>query len=317
MTVRALRVGTRGSELALIQTRAIVAALQQRISGLEIAIEVIRTKGDLVTDVPLEKVGDKGLFIKDIEIALLENRVDFAVHSMKDVPSEVPQGLVLAATTARIDPRDALVARGARSLDALPRGSTLATGSLRRRAQVLARRPDLNVHDLRGNVPTRLRKFENSRWDAVILAGAGLTRLGLADRITSWIPTDQMLPAVGQGALALESREEDGDVRRWLAELHHAPSAVAVLAERAFLRRLEGGCQAPIAALGSVDEEVERVVLEGFLGTLDGQRSLRRRAEGRAAEAAELGLRLAEDMLAAGGHEVLEECRSQAETGRR
>lgn len=305
--MRHLRVGTRGSELALTQTRKVMAALSQKIPALQIKIEIIRTKGDIVTNVPLAKIGDRGLFIKDIEEALLEDRIDFAVHSMKDVPSEIPPGLVLAATTERLDPRDALISRGVNRLDDLPKNGTVATGSLRRRSQVLALRPDLQVEDLRGNVNTRLRKFDESSWDAVILAGAGLERLELSHRISARIPTKIMLPAVGQGALALEARAEDRQVLEWLSELQHSETANAVVAERAFLGRLEGGCQVPIGALGTI--QGNKVELEGFIGTTDGRRTMRRSGEASVAEAGELGLALAEEILAEGGRDILEETR--------
>jgi hydroxymethylbilane synthase len=306
--VRTLRVGTRGSELALTQTRGMMAALAQRIPGLQIKVEIIRTKGDIVTNVPLAKIGDRGLFIKDIEDALLEDRIDFAVHSMKDVPSQIPSGLTLAATTERLDPRDALIGRDIDRLEDLPQNGTVATGSLRRRSQILALRPDLQVEDLRGNVTTRLRKFDESSWDAVILAGAGLERLELAHRISARIPTRIMLPAVGQGALALEARAEDRQVVEWLYELQHIETANAVVAERAFLGRLEGGCQVPIGALGTI--QGNKLELEGFIGTTDGRRTMRRRGEASVAEAGELGLALAEEILAEGGREILEETRS-------
>jgi hydroxymethylbilane synthase len=271
-------------------------------------MDIIRTKGDVVTDVPLAQVGDRGLFIKEIETALLEERIDFAVHSMKDVPSRIPDGLVLAATTKRLDPSDVLITRGGIGrLEDLPPNATLATGSLRRRSQALALRPDLQIAELRGNVTTRLRKFEESSWDGVILAGAGLERLGLSPPVAARIPTEQMLPAVGQGALALETRLDDQDAIDRLSRLEHPVTAAAVRAERAFLRRLEGGCQVPIAALGSVREH--RLVLEGYIGTIDGHRFLRKRADAIDTEAEQIGERLAERILADGGDEILEETR--------
>ncbi len=305
--MRTLRVGTRGSELALTQTRGMMAALAQKIPGLQIEVEIIRTKGDIVTHLPLAKIGDRGLFIKEIEEALLEERIDFAVHSMKDVPSQIPPQLTLAVTTERLDPRDALIARDVDRLEDLPRNGCVATGSLRRRSQILALRPDLQVEDLRGNVTTRLRKFDESSWDAIILAGAGLERLELSHRISARIPTAVMLPAVGQGALALEARAEDRQVLEWLCRLQHTETANAVVAERAFLGRLEGGCQVPIGALGTI--QGNRLELDGFIGTTDGRRTLRRQAEASVAEAEQLGLALAEEILAEGGHEILEETR--------
>ncbi len=302
--MRTLRVGTRGSELALVQTRRMMASLAELVPDLRLEIETIRTKGDKVTDVRLDQVGDQGLFIKELETALLEKRIDFAVHSMKDVPSQISPGLVLAATTERLDPRDALISRGARSLADLPQKATLATGSLRRCSQALALRPDLQVVALRGNVTTRLQKFDSSSWDGMILAGAGLQRLGLDHRISAPLPTDQMLPAVGQGALAIEARGNDLQVLEWLGLLGHLETAVAVDAERAFLRKLEGGCTVPIAALGSVAEN--RLTLEGYVGTVEGDRYLRRRAEGSFSEPDKIGTALAEQMLADGAKEILD-----------
>jgi hydroxymethylbilane synthase len=247
------------------------------------------------------------LFIKEIEAALLEDRIDFAVHSMKDVPSRIPDGLVLAATTQRLDPSDVLITRGVGRLEDLPPNATLATGSLRRRSQALALRPDLQIVELRGNVTTRLRKFEDSSWDGVILAGAGLERLGLSPPVATRIPTEHMLPAVGQGALALESRLDDQETLDLLRRLEDPPTAAAVRAERAFLRKLEGGCQVPIAALGSV--QVHRLVLEGYVGSLDGRRFIRKRAEADPTQAEEAGERLADRILAQGGATILEETR--------
>jgi hydroxymethylbilane synthase len=308
--VRALRVGTRGSELALAQTRGVVASLKQRLPDLVLEIEIIRTKGDLITGVPLSQMGDRGLFIKEIENALVSRDVDFAVHSMKDLPSELPPGLVLAAVTERLDPRDVLITREARSIEALPRNGALATGSLRRRSQVLALRPDLRAVELRGNITTRLRKFAASSWDAMILAGAGLARLGIEEHVSTPIPTEQMLPAVGQGALGLEARADDPDVLACLAGLAHEETTAAVGAERALLRRLQGGCQVPIGA--QARWHGDRLTLEAYVGTPDGRRHLRRTAEGSRERGEALGEGLAEQMLKEGGSEILEETRSAA-----
>jgi hydroxymethylbilane synthase len=282
-------------------------ALGSIVPATRMEIEIIRTKGDRVADVPLAQIGDRGLFIKDIEVALLQSRIDFAVHSMKDLPSQTPSGLTVAAVTDRLDPSDVLVARGADRIEALPPNATLATGSLRRRSQALALRPDLRVAELRGNVSTRLRKFDASSWDAIILAGAGLERLGLTHRITARIPTRDMLPAVGQGALAIETRADDAELLEWLSRIRHRDTAFAVEAERAFLARLEGGCQVPIAALGSVQED--KLSLEGFIGTTDGSRTIRRRAEAGTEDARQLGIDLAEQILAEGGRAILETVR--------
>jgi hydroxymethylbilane synthase len=301
--MRRIRIGTRGSRLALVQTRSIVDALRENHPGAEVDLEIIQTQGDKILDRPLSAIGDAGVFIKEIETALLEERVDLAVHSMKDLPSRVTEGLALAATTERVDPRDALVSRSASSLEALPRGGTVATGSLRRRSQLLALRPDLRVEDLRGNVPTRLEKFDRSAWDAILLAGAGLERLGLASRIRSYVPIETMLPAVGQGALALETRASDRALAETVAFLSHAPTERAVAAERSFLARLEGGCRVPIGAYGEIRES--RMLLRGYVGAVDGSRYLRREIEGDASRAEDLGSELAEAMLGEGAAEII------------
>ncbi len=311
--MRALRVGTRGSELALAQTRGIVTTLKQRLPDIEVEIQIIKTIGDIVIDRPLSRVGDRGLFIKEIENALLDGSVDFAVHSMKDLPSTLPHGLAVAAVTARLDPRDVLISRQARSIEALPRNGILATGSLRRRSQVLAIRPDLRIAELRGNITTRLRKFDESSWDSMILASAGLVRLGLEERmattISTPIPIAQMLPAVGQGALGLEARTDDSEISEFLVSLNDRESATAVAAERALLRRLEGGCQVPIGAHGLLERGL---VLEAYIGSTDGRQHLRRRAEGAPERAEEIGESLAEQMLSEGGDEILEKTRAEA-----
>ncbi len=308
--MRALRVGTRGSELAMVQTRGIVASLKQKLPEVDIQIQIIRTKGDLVTDVPLSQVGDRGLFIKELENALMDGSVDFAVHSMKDLPSELPAGLVVASVTERLDSRDVLITREARSLKELPRNATLATGSLRRRSQALASRPDLQIVELRGNITTRLRKFDESTWDSMILASAGLARLGLVEHVSTPIPTEEMLPAIGQGALGLEARADDAEVLECLRSLSDEVTSAEVEAERALLRRLQGGCQVPIGARGRVVDN--ELVLEAYVGTTDGRRHLRRKAEGTVERACELGENLAEALLEDGAREILEETRSEA-----
>ena len=297
--MRPLRVGSRKSELALIQSRSIIASL-----GGEAELVLIQTQGDRITDRPLNQVGGAGLFIKEMESALLDERIDLAVHSMKDMPSEIPEGLALAATTKRLDARDALVSRSADSLASLPDGAKMATGSLRRRSQLLAARPDLHIEDLRGNVPTRLSKFDASSWEAIVLAGAGLVRLGLEARIRSYFSFDEMIPAVGQGALALETRDDDA-LRDRLRELNHPASESAVRAERAFLGRLQGGCQVPIGAYGEI--EAGELRLRGFVGAVDGHRYEKRERRGPVAAAQEIGLALAEDMLAAGALAIIQE----------
>jgi hydroxymethylbilane synthase len=301
--MRRIRIGTRGSRLALIQTQSIADALQANHPGAEVEVEIIQTQGDRVLDRPLAAIGDAGLFIKEIETALLEERVDLAVHSMKDLPSKLTADLALAATTKRVDPRDVLVAKSASSLETLPRGGTVATGSLRRRSQLLALRPDLVVEDLRGNVPTRLEKLDRSSWDGILLAGAGLERLGLRDRISAYIPIETMLPAVGQGALALETRASDRELLEALSFLDHPATERAVAAERSFLSRLEGGCRVPIAGCAEIRGSSLR--LRGYVGAVDGSRYLRREIEGDAARAEALGVELAESMLGAGADAIV------------
>lgn len=304
---RSLRVGSRGSDLALIQARATMRALDPL--GIDTELIIIETHGDRVTDRPLSQVGGSGLFIKEIESALLEERIDIAVHSMKDVPSVVPEGLSLAATLERIDARDALVSKSANSIASLPQGARLATGSLRRRSQLLAARPDVHIEDLRGNVPTRLDKLDASPWDAIVLAAAGLTRLGLEERIAATLPIEDMIPAVGQGALAIETRADDREVLAAVAPLNHGPSQRAVACERALLGRLEGGCQVPIGAHALADGDALHI--RGFVGSVDGTRHLRREARGEVPEA--LGLTLAEEMLSLGAAEIIREVEQTSE----
>ena len=302
---RILRVGSRGSLLALAQTRQIVAALAARHPETMFEIAVIQTKGDVILDTPLSKIGDKGLFTKEIEQALLAREADLAVHSLKDMPTRLPDGLILGAVPARVEARDALIAAAAAGIDTLPAGARVGTSSLRRRAQLMHRRPDLIVADLRGNVDTRLRKLRDGMYDAIILAAAGLIRLGLAGEITALVPVADMIPAVGQGALALECRADDTATRDLLAAVHHPPTALAVAAERAFLAKLEGGCQVPMAAHATVDGG--RIRLAGLIATLDGRRVLRHEAEAPAepAAAARLGQDMAGHLLDAGGRDIL------------
>ncbi len=302
---RIIRVGSRGSLLALAQTRQVVGSLAERHPETAFEIVVIQTKGDVILDTPLAKIGDKGLFTKEIEQALLGGEADLAVHSLKDMPARLPDGLALGAVPARVDACDALIAPAAAGIAALPAGARVGTSSLRRRAQLLHRRPDLAVEDLRGNVDTRLRKLRDGRYDAIVLAAAGLIRLGLAGAITARIPVAEMVPAVGQGALALECRADDTAIRDLLAAVHHPPTDLAVTAERAFLAVLEGGCQVPMAAHATLDGG--RIRLTGLIATLDGRRVLRHEAEASAdpAAAARLGQAVAGHLLDEGGREIL------------
>jgi hydroxymethylbilane synthase len=298
-----LVLATRGSQLALAQAGRVAAALCGFEPGLTVELKVIKTTGDKILDVPLAKIGGKGLFVKEIEDTLLSGGADFAVHSMKDMPSELPAGLVVAAVSEREDPRDVLVSPQGLSLDQLLAGGVVGTSSLRRKAQLLARRPDLKTVDLRGNVDTRLRKMDDQSLAGVILAAAGLNRLGINDVPRQLIPETVMLPAVGQGALGLEARADDDAVLERLARLNHPDTAAAAVTERAFLARLEGGCQVPIAGHARVEKGI--VVFKGLVASLDGQTVARGEGLSSPEEAAVMGRQVAEDVLGRGGREIL------------
>jgi hydroxymethylbilane synthase len=302
---RAIRIGTRGSALALAQAHGVAAQISTRHPACRVELVIIKTTGDKVKDLPLAQIGGKGLFIKEIEEALLKGRVDLAVHSLKDMPAEVPDGLMLGAVPPREDCRDAFISSRYATLKEIPPGGRVGTGSLRRRVQLLHRRPDLEVVPLRGNVDTRLKKLETLGLDALILAAAGLNRLGLGHVYRGCVPESDMLPAVGQGALGLEVRTADHGLRELLAFLDHPPTRLAVTAERAFLARLGGGCVVPVAALGWVAGDA--LHLEALISDLNGRRLLRDRKTAPLAEATGLGTRLAEILLAQGGREILAE----------
>jgi hydroxymethylbilane synthase len=289
-----LVIASRGSQLALWQANWVAGRLAD--AGQECRIEIIKTTGDKITDVPLAKVGTKGLFTKEIEEALLDGRADLAVHSLKDLPTELPDGLVLAAVPERQDPRDAVVGR---TLAALPAGARAGTSSLRRAAQLRQLRPDLAIESVRGNLDTRLRKLDEGQYDAILLAAAGLKRLGWADRIAEILPPEQMCPAVGQGALAIETRAGSTVA----AVLDHAPTHTAVMAERALLARLGGGCQVPIGAHATV--EAGRLRLIAIVAAPDGSKLVRAQSEGAAEDAVRLGESAAEDLLSRGAAEIL------------
>jgi hydroxymethylbilane synthase len=318
MSVRGpFRVGTRGSALALWQTEHV----SRRLAAAGHASErvEIRTTGDLVQSVPLARIGSRALFTRQLDEALLEGRIDLAVHSLKDLPTELPPGIALAAVSEREDPRDALVGRRPLSWAAIPQGATLATSSLRRRAQLLYHRPDLQVTDIRGNVDTRLAKLEaHGEWTAILLAAAGLVRLGLGDRIGERLAPEVMLPAPGQGALAVAARADDATARMAAkAAVHHAPTALAVTAERAFLRRLEGGCQVPVGALGLVRDSggTRRLRLHGRVVSLGGERAVEAVDDAATLgeeEADALGVSLAERLLSEGAEEILSAARAAA-----
>lgn len=299
-----LRIATRQSALALWQAEYVKAELQRHHPGLGIELVPMTSRGDVLLDVPLAKVGGKGLFVKELEQALLDNTADIAVHSMKDVPMEFPAGLGLAVICEREDPRDAFVSNRYTSLADLPQGSTVGTSSLRRQSQLLAARPDLKVAFLRGNVNTRLSKLDAGDYDAIILAAAGLIRLGFHGRIASFIASEDSLPAGGQGAVGIECRTQDEDILRLLAPLHHRLTAEQVLAERAVNRRLEGGCQVPIGCFAV--HEGDQLWLRGLVAEPDGSAIIRSEIRGPARDAEALGITLAEDLLQRGAQRILQ-----------
>jgi len=299
-----LRIGTRASLLAVTQSTWVKSQIEQAHPGTTVELVKITTKGDRILDVPLAKVGGKGLFVKEIEDALLAGEVDLAVHSMKDVPTELPDGLHVGIIPTRETPRDAFVSVKFDSIEALPAGASVGTSSLRRKSQLAAMRPDLRIVELRGNIDTRLRKLDEGIFDAIILAGAGLNRLGLAQRITTLLDPAQMLPAISQGALGIELRRDDDELLAGLQFLHHPATATASAAERAFLLRLEGGCQVPIGALATLIGDT--ITLTGLIAAVDGSRILRDKGNGPAGQAAILGTSLAERLLARGGKAILD-----------
>jgi len=303
LAITTLRIGTRGSKLALWQSEWVKGKLQSAYPGLQVELVRIKTTGDKILDSPLSKIGGKGLFVKEIEEALFSRRIDLAVHSMKDVPVELPRGLTLCCYTEREEVRDALVSRNELKLHELPRGARLGTSSLRRSAQILHLRPDMNIASLRGNVDTRLRKLDQGEFDAIVLAGAGLKRLGLAQRVTQYLDPSEVLPAIGQGALGIEVREDDPETIEILSFLNHGPTAVAVKAERAFLRRLEGGCQVPIAAHAVFHDGILKLV--GMVADLDGRNLVKGEAQGDGKDAEDIGTGLAEDLLERGANKIL------------
>nr|WP_312230856.1 hydroxymethylbilane synthase [Pseudomonas sp.] len=300
---REIRIATRKSALALWQAEHVKARLEAAHPGLQVSLVPMVSKGDKLLDAPLAKIGGKGLFVKELETALLEDQADIAVHSMKDVPMDFPAGLGLFCICEREDPRDAFVSNTFESLDALPAGSVVGTSSLRRQAQLLARRPDLKIHFLRGNVNTRLAKLDAGEYDAIILAAAGLIRLGFEARIRVFISAEHSLPAGGQGAVGIECRVGDAELQQLLAPLNHTETALRVTAERAMNKRLNGGCQVPIACYAILDGE--QLWLRGLVGEPDGRRLLRAEQRGSAEDAERLGIEVAEALLAQGAGEIL------------
>ncbi len=306
-----LKLGTRGSQLALWQANQVAMELKGHLPEIEIEIVVIKTKGDKILDVALSKIGDKGVFTRELENALLAGEIDLAVHSMKDLPSLLAPGLAVGAVLQREDPRDVLISHQAYTLANLPQYGLVGTSSLRRIAQLKNLRPDLRITDLRGNVETRIRKMVEQDLDAIVLAYAGVRRLGLTDLITQIIDMDQVLPAVGQGAIAVEIRAEDEQTAAVLSNINHPPTYVATLAERAFLRELEGGCQVPIGCLGDITGEV--LALDGLVAAIDGEVVLREKIFGRLEQAEEMGRNLAGTLLGRGGRDILQSIRCLGE----
>ena len=299
------RIGTRGSQLALYQANWVREKLVQAHPHLKVTLIKIKTTGDKIQDAPLATIGGKGLFVKEIEEALMQGRIDLAVHSIKDVPTEFPQGLHLSAITKREDPRDVFISKNGTLLKDLPQGAKIGTSSLRRQSQLLHFRGDFEMIPLRGNLDTRLRKLETTNLDGIILAYAGVKRLGLVERATEVLSPEISLPAIGQGALGIETRMDDEEVEERIQFLNDAPSATVISAERAFLKRLGGGCQVPVAAFGQITGSTLRI--DGMVGATDGKRLIKHHLEGLIQEATFLGTQLADILLTRGAKEILEE----------
>ncbi len=299
-------IGTRGSELALWQTNYVKTLLKKKIPSLEFEIKIIKTKGDKILDVPLAKIGDKGLFTKELEIKLLEGEIDLAVHSLKDLETEIDENLKIAAITRRHQVNDVLISRNKKNtLNTLPINAKIATGSLRRKAQLLHLNPNFQIFDLRGNVTTRIKKFFESDWDAIVLARAGVERLNLQNHISYIIPTNLILPAVGQGALAVECRKDDREIIKLLSAINHWKTEIEIRAERAFLKTLQGGCQVPIAALAKSKNGV--LTVEGKILSLDGSLCFHQKIAGSESNPEKLGEKLAKNLLNAGAKEIINE----------
>ena len=298
-------IGTRSSKLALWQADYVMDCLQKKYPELHVEKKLMTTKGDKILDAPLAKIGGKGLFTKELEQDMLEGGIDIAVHSLKDMPTEVPDGLIITAITKRYDPGDAFVSNKVKSLAELPQGAVVGTSSLRRKAQLLHARPDLVVKDLRGNVNTRLRKLDAGEYDAAVLAVAGLKRLGFGDRITEVLPKSMILPAVGQGALAIEAREDDAETRELVTFLNDEATVACAKAERAFLARVEGGCQVPVGVYATPEDSGLHV--EAVIASLDGKRLYRDHVSGQVKDAEPLGTELADKLLDMGGIDIMHE----------
>ncbi len=309
MTKKIVRIATRKSALALWQAEYVKAQLESFHSNVQVELIPMTTKGDIILDTPLAKVGGKGLFVKELEVAILENRADIAVHSMKDVPVEFPEGLGLEVICPREDPRDAFVSNTIASFAQLPQGAIVGTSSLRRQCQIKALRPDLDIRDLRGNVNTRLRKLDEGEYDAIILAAAGLIRLAMPERIKEFIAPEIMLPANGQGAVGIECRTTDDSIKALLAPLEDKNTRYRVLAERAMNRALEGGCQVPIGSYAEI--KGEQLHLRGLVGATDGSKIIRHQLTGSITQSEQLGLQLAEILLSQGADKILKQVYEQ------
>ncbi len=302
-------IGSRGSKLALIQANWVKSQLEKANKEIEFTIEVIKTTGDKITDVPLSKIGNIGLFTKELENALIDKKVDLVVHSAKDMPTEIPDSLEIGAVTKREDPHDALISKNNVSLKNLPQNAKLGTSSLRRKSQALACRPDLEIVDLRGNLDTRLKKLETGDLDAILVAMAGLTRLGYADKASEIIPYDIMLPAVGQGALCIEIRENDEQIKKIIKVVQHFDTRFEVMAERTLLQRLQGGCQIPVGAHAEIIFPVN-LKIEAVVCSLDGTTIIRDSVEGKVDDFSTMGIELANKLLGRGGRKILEDIRA-------
>jgi hydroxymethylbilane synthase len=304
VTSKTIKIGTRGSKLALWQANWVKSALNAGNTSIAVELVPIKTKGDKILDVPLAKVGGKGLFVKEIEDALLNDRIDLAVHSMKDMPSEIPDGLCVGAIPEREIPQDVLISKKGLLLHDLMPGARIGTSSLRRSSQLLHARPDLDILPLRGNLDTRLKKLETENLDAIILAAAGVKRLGLENRITEYLDENVMLPAVGQGALCIEIRQNDPEIEPIIAALNHQQSWTVVMGERAFLNRLEGGCQVPIAAHGKIEKNT--FTLCGLVASVDGTTVIKETLSGHEDSSESIGVNLADRLLSMGAKTIME-----------
>lgn len=305
MNKKYIKIGTRGSKLALTQSSMIKEEIEKKHPDVDVELVIIKTKGDKIIDSPLSKIGGKGLFVKEIEEALLEGRIDIAIHSIKDVPGELPDGLSIQFLPEREDPSDALLSVKYDRLEDIPEGAKVGTGSLRRSSQLLNKRPDIEIIPIRGNVDTRIKKLETGEVDAILLATSGLNRLGLSSKIKQTLPPLDFIPAVGQGALGLEVRSNDNVCNKLLEFLNHKETAIAVRAERAFLNRLEGGCQVPIGAYAIIDNN--QITIHGMVAELDGSRIIKDTEKGSCEEPEKLGKRLAEKLLNMGADKILAE----------